>query len=134
MTDERAVADILRRHFTVRVETNNRFPLRLDAIDHFATRLTDMGPALQIDPNNCPMLLRALKGGWRYAVDTKRGVTKGAEPEKNSHSHVGDAFGYAARYHHKADQRYGGRQARAAGQAARTRPGRPGTQPAYHFR
>jgi hypothetical protein len=130
MTDERAVADILKRHFAVKIETNNRFPLRLDAIDHFATRLTDMGPALQIDPNRCPQLLRALKGGWRYAVDTKKGVVKGAEPEKNSHSHVGDAFGYAARYHHKADQRYGGRQRRA--QTAR--PARSTTPPAYHFR
>lgn len=133
MTDERAVADILRRHFPVKIETNNRLPMRLDAIDYFATRLTDNGPALLVDPANCPRLLRALKGGWRYAVDTKRGVAKGSEPEKNEHSHVGDAFGYAARYHHKMDQRYG-RSDRPSMSGSRVPARAPARAPAYHFR
>lgn len=136
MTNERAVVDILKRHFEVRIEANNRLPLRLDAIDYFATRLTEAGPALLVDPEECPRLLRALSGGWRYAVDTKRGVARGSEPEKNEHSHVGDAFGYAARYHHKLDQRYGGSRSRLVVSPTGSAPRIPRFQAgsAYHFR
>ena len=47
------------------------------------------------------MLVRALKGGWRFAVDTKTEDFKSGEPEKNEWSHPGDAFGYGCRYFHK---------------------------------
>lgn len=105
-TDERSVVDEIRRHFPVKVESNNRLPLRLDAIDHYTGRLTGAGPALQIDGKECPTLVRALKGGWRYALDNKRGnVVKGLEPEKNQYSHPGDAFGYLARYFHRQNER-----------------------------
>lgn len=100
-TDERAVVDIIRRYFPAKPETNNRLPLRLNAIEHYTTRLTDEGPALLLDGAACPVLLRALKGGWRYAVDQKRDMIKGAEPEKNAYSHPGDAFGYLCRYFHR---------------------------------
>lgn len=116
--DERTAVDILKKYFKVRIETNNRLPLRLDAIEHYTTRLTDLGPALQIDPQRCPLLIRALKGGWRYTLDKKEEI-KGHEPEKNSWSHSGDSFGYAARFFHRQalkDERYAvtGRQQRPA--------------------
>jgi hypothetical protein len=104
-TDERSVVDRVRKHFTVKIETNNRLPLRLDAIEHFTTRLTEQGPALLVDPDECPILIRALKGGWRYVIDTKRDVVKSPEPEKNKYSHPGDAFGYLCRYFHKLNER-----------------------------
>ena len=50
-------------------------------------------------------LVRALKGGWRYVIDTKRDTIKGAEPEKNQYSHPGDAFGYLCRYFHRQSER-----------------------------
>lgn len=99
-TDEKTVVDILKKHFNIKIETNNRLPLRLDAIEHYSTRLTDAGPALLIDAEQCPNLVRALKGGWRYALDDKE-LVKGKEPEKNQHSHPGDGFGYLARYFHR---------------------------------
>lgn len=104
-TDERAVADIIRKHFPVKIETNNRFPLRLDAMEHFTTRLTTDGAALLVDAKECPVLVRALKGGWRYEMDTKRDIVKTAAPEKNQYSHPGDAFGYLCRYFHKLTER-----------------------------
>lgn len=104
-TDERAVVDEFRKHFSVRIETNNRLPMRLDAIEHFTTRLVEMKPALAIDAKECPILVRALKGGWRYEVDQKRDSIKGAQPEKNAYSHPGDAFGYLCRYFHKLSER-----------------------------
>lgn len=103
-SDEKSVVDRIKRYFpNVSTETNNRLPLRLNAIEHFTTRLvgTDNGAALLIDPEACPTLVRALKGGWRFALDQKRDVIKGAEPDKNQYSHPGDAFGYLARYFHR---------------------------------
>lgn len=107
--DERTVVHEFGRHYDIKVETNNRLPLRIDAIDHFTTYLTDVGPALQIDEHECPVLIRALKGGWRYEMDQKKDQMKGPDPEKNKWSHAGDAAGYLARYWHRLtlkEQRY----------------------------
>lgn len=107
-TDERTVVDVLRRFYDVKVESNNRLPKRLDAIESYTTRLAEMGPALQIDGQACPVLVRALKGGWRYVLDPKKGEEmKSAEPEKNAYSHPGDAFGYLCRYYHRQAERTG---------------------------
>lgn len=98
--DERTAVDILKKYFPVKIETNNRLPLRLDAIEHYSTRLVEGKPALLIDEKECPVLSRALKGGWRYALD-KHENPKGNEPEKNAYSHPGDGFGYLARHFHR---------------------------------
>lgn len=132
-TDEKSVVDIIRRYFPAKPETNNRLPLRLNAIEHYTGKLTDMGPALQVDPSECPTLLRALKGGWRWEVDQKRGsIIKGEVPEKNPYSHPGDAFGYLCRHYQRgAEKDY--RYSAATG-------GRPFTPPRnfgqnnYHWR
>lgn len=104
-TDEKTVVDEIKRHFPVKIETNNRLPLRLDAIDHYATRLTGAGPALLIDGPRCPVLVRALKGGWRFGASKDPAGIKSPEPEKNQYSHPGDAFGYLARFYHRQDLR-----------------------------
>lgn len=103
-TDERAVVDEFKKHYKVSIETNNRLAMRLNAIDHFASRLSDIGPALQVDALECPQLVRALKGGWKYAIDSKKDIPK-PEPEKNAYSHVGDGFGYLCRYFHRQNER-----------------------------
>lgn len=99
--DEKSVVDEFKRHFTVKVESNNRLPMRLEAIEFFTTRLVEGGPALMVDAERCPVLTRALKGGWRYVLDTKKDVIKSPEPEKNAYSHPGDAFGYLCRFFHR---------------------------------
>ena len=78
--------------------------IRTDAIEHFTTRLTDVGPALLIDAKECPVLVRALKGGWRYEVNQK-GDTAPTVDKKNPYSHSGDGFGYLCRYFHKLNER-----------------------------
>lgn len=103
-TTEKSVVDFFKRHFEVDRFLNNRLGNRLDPIEHFTTRITDVGPALQIDAKQCPVLVRALKGGWKYIMDTKRGVTK-PEPDKNAYSHPGDAFGYLCGYFHRQTDR-----------------------------
>ena len=105
--DEKAIVATLRKHYDVSIETNNRLPKRLDAIEHFTTRRTDIGEALQIDAKECPKLVRALRGGWRYEMDTKTDTMKGADPEKNEYSHPGDGFGYLCRYYHRQAERDG---------------------------
>lgn len=124
-TDEQAVVQVLKQDFLVAIETNNRLPLRLDAIDHFATKLVMGVPGLLIDERECPVLARALKGGWRYALDKKEEV-KGQAPEKNVYSHNGDSFGYLCRYFHKGTLR-------AEGNAGATRWAQPAVNP-YAFR
>ena len=109
-TDEKAVVDKIKRHFLCEIETNNRLPLRLDAIDYFANKMIYGKPALRIDEEACPIFVRALRGGWRYRLDVKRDTVAGVEPEKNAYSHPGDAGGYLCRYFHKTterEERYG---------------------------
>jgi hypothetical protein len=99
-TDERTVVSVFKKYWPCSYETNNRLPLRLDAIEHFTTRLIEGKPALLIDATMCPVLVRALKGGWRYKLDKNEQV-KADEPDKNAYSHPGDAFGYLCRYYHR---------------------------------
>lgn len=95
-TDEKTVADIFRQSFTVKVATlNNQLPGRIDAIEHFTTRITENGAALQIDPS-CKTLIRALRSGWRYTTNTK-GDTREV-PMKNEWSHPGDGFSYLCQH------------------------------------
>lgn len=105
--DESTIVSRIKRHYNVSIETNNRLPLRLDAIDHFCTRLAYGMPSLVIDEQACPILVRALKGGWRYALDKNENLRGGSEakPEKNPYSHPGDAFGYLCRYFHRQVER-----------------------------
>lgn len=110
-TNESTVVQVLRqgkykKFWTVEVDDTNLLTPRLEAIEHFTTRLTDRGPALVIDPS-LRGLIRALTGGWRYEK-TKRDTEKSA-PEKNIHSHPGDGFGYLCRYFHRAAVRKGRR-------------------------
>ena len=126
--DEKTVVDELRRHYEVRYETNNRISQRLGAIEHYSARLTDVGPALIVDAKECPVLVRALKGGWRFRMDTKTDTMASPEPEKNQYSHPGDALGYLARYYSAISDK--------AERRARAPIGQTGQQPVnvYHFR
>jgi hypothetical protein len=128
--DEKTAVDIIKKRYRVSIESNNRLPLRLDAIDHYTTRLTEGNPALIIDEQMCPELTRALKGGWRYKLDKNEQVS-GAEPEKNRYSHPGDAFGYFCRFFHRQAQRS---ERYVPQQAAPAAGGRRFGARAYHAR
>jgi hypothetical protein len=129
-TDERSVVDVYRKYFPIKIETNNQLSKRLDAIDYYAARLTEAGPALVVDKAACPILVRALKGGWKYRLDEKRSVLASPTPEKNKYSHPGDAFGYLSRYFHRMAER-GERHQQRRQTTPRTGTAAP---PQYHFR
>jgi hypothetical protein len=98
-SDEKTVLSVIARYYRVKVaDSNNRLPGRVDAIEHYTTRLTPAGPALLIDPR-CRTLIRALRSGWRYAKTQKGDIAP--LPLKNEYSHPGDAFGYLCKYFYK---------------------------------
>ena len=106
MSNETSIVQILKdhrwqKHWRVKVDDTNLLAPRLEAIEHYTTRITEMGPALLVDPN-CKVLIRALSGGWRYEK-TGNGIEK-SMPEKNEFSHPGDGFGYLCRYHVRYDR------------------------------
>jgi hypothetical protein len=110
--DETTVVEGLRRKefktwWTVKVGDTNLLTPRLEAVEHFTTRLTEKGPALLICPVGGKPLIRALQGGWRYKK-TKAGDDR-PEPDKNVSSHPGDGLTYAAQYHVKNEARTGRR-------------------------
>jgi hypothetical protein len=71
--------------------TNDIDP-RLRAVEAFLLGQRDGGPAFIIDRDRCPVLVRALGGGYRYAKN-RMGLRKLA-PDKNEFSHVADALQY----------------------------------------
>jgi hypothetical protein len=92
-TDERSVFDILKQEgFRVIPARSNSVVARLSAVDALLTRIVDGKTTLLIDPE-CKNLINALRGGYRYKI-RNNGETDD-KPEKNSYSHIADAFQYA---------------------------------------
>ena len=71
----------------------NDIDRRLGAVDSWLLGQRDGGPAILIDKERCPTLIRALQGGYRFAR-MKNGQRK-PTPDKNEYSHVMDALQYA---------------------------------------
>jgi hypothetical protein len=72
--------------------TNNIDP-RIRAVEAFLLQQRDGGPAFLVDKSRCPVIMRALGGGYRYSK-TKAGQRK-PTPDKNQFSHPMDALQYA---------------------------------------
>jgi hypothetical protein len=66
---------------------------RLRAVEKFLMEQRQGEPAMLIDGDRCPTLVRAFDGGYRFAI-TRQGNKK-AKPDKNEFSHVMDAMQYA---------------------------------------
>lgn len=101
-TNETSVADVLKearfkKYWTVKFADSNLIAPRLAAIDHFVSRRTEKGEALAIS-KECRALIKALGNGWIYG-QTKAGSGEKETPDKNIHSHIGDAFGYLCQFH-----------------------------------
>lgn len=93
-TDERSVRDVVEEELGILVDSapTNNLVERLDAVERYLTRLTQVGPAYVVDPR-CRTLIRGFRSGYHYRVDSKGAVA--AKPEKNSaYSHPHDANQY----------------------------------------
>ncbi len=85
--------DLLKRNgFNAYPAPTNNIDARLRAVEGYLLGSRNAGPAVIIDKRHCPVLIRALNGGYRFAY-TRQGMAK-PTPEKNVHSHVADAFQY----------------------------------------
>jgi hypothetical protein len=71
----------------------NDIAKRVGAVEAWLLGQRDGGPALVIDRERCPTLIRALSGGYKYAR-MKNGMRK-PTPDKNEYSHIADALQYA---------------------------------------
>jgi hypothetical protein len=86
--------DLIKRHGLIAYPApTNDINKRINAIESWMLAARDGGPALVIDKERCPTLIRALSGGYRYAR-TRSGQRKPL-PDKNEYSHIVDAFQYA---------------------------------------
>ena len=75
--------------------STNRIDPRLAAVEQLLHQQRDGGPALVIDEERCPMLVRALNGAYRYGK-TKAGETKPAPDKSHPWSDLADCLQYAA--------------------------------------
>lgn len=74
--------------------TNNIDP-RIQAVETLLLQQRDGGPALVIDGERCPTVVRALNGAYRYGK-TKLGQTKPVPDKTHPWSDISDALQYAA--------------------------------------
>lgn len=101
----------LKKHFDVwDRDTDNGILPRLESGAYYMMRLTEEGPALEIDAS-CLDLKRALISGYKYTV--VKGTTR-ETPDKNKHSHIADAFTYLTRYCRRGEEQYEKKKKHAA--------------------
>ena len=71
----------------------NNIDARLSAVEALLHQQRDGGPALVIDEDKCPMLVRALNGAYRFGK-TKAGVTKPLPEKLHPWSDLADCLQY----------------------------------------
>lgn len=87
--------DLIKRSgFSAYPAPTNDPDARIRAVDAFLLTQRDGGPALVIDAQRCPQLIRGLDGGYRYGK-TRQGQRK-PRPDKNQYSHICDALQYVS--------------------------------------
>jgi len=72
----------------------NNIDARLSAVEALLYQQRDGGPALIIDRDKCPALVRALNGAYRFGK-TKEGITRPLPEKLHPWSDVADALQYA---------------------------------------
>jgi hypothetical protein len=72
--------------------TTNDIGARLRACETLFLQGRGLGPAVLIDANRCPSLVKALRFDYRYRRNTKGELQP--SPDKNGASHIADAFQY----------------------------------------
>ena len=72
------------------------FKIRRESVGNMLTRQIMGGPALVVDPTQCPLLLDGFLGGYGYQeIGKNTGIFKD-EPQKDMYADVHDALQYAA--------------------------------------
>ncbi len=71
----------------------NNIDKRIRAVDSFLLGSRDGGPAMLIDEDECPNLILALNGSYRFAI-RRNGETNALPEKKHPHSDLADALQY----------------------------------------
>jgi len=101
-TDERSCFDVLNlKGFKVEAATSNALTPRIDAVNHFLTRLIDGHAAFQVSKTGCPRLRKGFLGS--YHLKRVRGTHDKFHdmPDKNEFSHTHDCQQYVALHFRK---------------------------------
>lgn len=93
ISEETSFDALKRAGFMAVPAPTNDIDARIRAVESLLLAQAGGGPALVIDRQRCPRLVRALGGGYRYAI-LKNGQPKPL-PDKNEYSHLADALQYA---------------------------------------
>lgn len=76
---------------------SNDLEPRLRSVEALLVRQTNGGPTLLIDRSRCPMLARAMSGGYRFTTAKQGGLKPKPEKlDKEGYSHVADDLQYVA--------------------------------------
>jgi hypothetical protein len=88
--------DILGRYFNCDVSSlpSNQQFLRKEPVKILLNKLINGKGYIQIDKENCPMLIKALNGGYHYKRMKTSFNTYHSLPDKNIFSHIAEAFEY----------------------------------------
>lgn len=91
---QRTTARLLEDKLKTRFEPGPvKLKARLDPLKSSLLRLAPDGNPLVVVSRSAYGLHRALNGGWHFKKDNSGNII-GTSPEKDAHSHVGDAFSY----------------------------------------
>lgn len=71
----------------------NDIDARISAVESLLLSQRDGGPAIIIDKEKCPVLVRAFSGGYRYSK-TRSGQRRPKPDKQNEYSHIMDALQY----------------------------------------
>jgi hypothetical protein len=94
-TDERTVADIFRANgFVVKAARTNNIATRISSVDAYLTRTVNGSPGFLINPVGCAPLIAAMRGKYRYKINTKGDVDYDKPEKLHPWSDVADALQY----------------------------------------
>lgn len=94
-TDERTCAGVMHECGLRNIEPGPlRWEQRRKSVEYFLIRSTKEGPALQLNPKQCPVLAKGFAGGYRYPEKYLKAEPGKISPIKNNFSHPHDGLQY----------------------------------------
>lgn len=99
-TDEATCFQMLKQKgFVAKPASTNNLTARLNAVENPLRRLIDGKPGFMVDKDECPKILSALRGGYRFEkLKDITGDNYKPQPKKDKHSHPADALQYGCLY------------------------------------
>jgi hypothetical protein len=92
---EQSVIDAIKLEgFDAYAASTNFIDPRLRAVEKFLLEQRDGGPGFMIDLLHCPLLIKAMRGGYRYSIQKSDGALKEIPDKNHPDSDMADALQY----------------------------------------